>query len=112
MPSRPGRHEYLVNQIVGKIPVNPCLLAKSTGLTHRYQQFSGFPGFRHLLGWPDESRGIGMGRQLIAMGMGMGIMTGRKRRLWLRVVSCVRIGMIHGVVPFLLIVAFRVLAGM
>jgi len=39
--------------------------------------FSGFSGLRHLLGRLDRSRGIGMGRQLIAMGMGMGIMTGR-----------------------------------
>jgi hypothetical protein len=53
-----------------------------------------------------------MGRQLIAMGMGMGIMPGSKRRLWLRVVSCVRKGMIHGVVLFPLNVAFLVLAGM
>ena len=53
-----------------------------------------------------------MGRQLIAMGMGVGIMPGRKRRFGLRVVGCVGIGMIHGVVLFPLIVALLVLAGM
>jgi len=53
-----------------------------------------------------------MGRQLIAMGMGMGIMPRSERRFCLRVVSCMGGGMIHGVVPFPLNVAFLVLAGM
>jgi hypothetical protein len=52
-----------------------------------------------------------MGRQLIAMGMGMGIMPGRKGRLGLRVVGRVGMRMIHGVVMVLLIVAVLVLAG-
>jgi hypothetical protein len=53
-----------------------------------------------------------MGRQFIAVGMGMGIMPGRKHRFCLRVVGRVGIGMVHGVVLFPLIVAFLVLAGM
>jgi hypothetical protein len=51
-----------------------------------------------------------MGRQLIAMGMGMGIMTGRECRLWLWLVGTVGVGRIHGVVPFPLDIAFLVLA--
>jgi hypothetical protein len=42
--------------------------------------------------------GIGMGRQLIAMGMG--IMPGRKRRFCLWVMCSVRIRVIHGMVLF------------
>jgi hypothetical protein len=44
----------------------------------------GFFGLRHLFGWLDCRGRVGMGRQLIAMGMGMGIMPGRQRRfdLW------------------------------
>ncbi|WP_394698814.1 hypothetical protein [uncultured Methanoregula sp.] len=53
-----------------------------------------------------------MGRQLIAMGMGMDIMPGRKNWFYLRMVSCMGTGLIHGVVLFPLIVAFLVLAGM
>jgi len=54
-----------------------------------------------------------MVRQLIAMGTGMGIVPGgREGRFDLRVMGRVRIRMIHGVVMFLLIVAFFVLAGM
>jgi hypothetical protein len=53
-----------------------------------------------------------MGRQLIAMGMGMGIMPGRKRRFYLRVVGCVGIRMINGGGMFLLVVTYFVLAGM
>ena len=52
-----------------------------------------------------------MGRQLIAMGMGMGIMPWRQRRFGLRVVGRVRIRMIHGMVMFLLLMTFLVLAG-
>jgi hypothetical protein len=51
-----------------------------------------------------------MGPQLITMGMGMGIMPGSEIRFFLRVVSCMRMGMIHGVVFVHLIVAFLVLA--
>jgi hypothetical protein len=51
-----------------------------------------------------------MGRQLIAMGMGMGIVPGRQRRFLLRVMGCVRVWMIHGVMMFLLIMTFLVLA--
>lgn len=53
-----------------------------------------------------------MSRQFIAMGMGMGIMPGREDRFDLRVMGCVRIWMIHGVVMFLLIMTFLVLAGL
>jgi hypothetical protein len=53
-----------------------------------------------------------MGRQLITMGMGMGIMTGGQHRSGLRVVGRVGMRMIHGVVPVLLIVAFLVLTSM
>ncbi len=52
-----------------------------------------------------------MGRQLIAMGMGMSMMPGRKGRFYLRVVGRVGMRMIHGVVMVFLIVAFLVLAG-
>jgi len=51
-------------------------------------------------------------RQLIAMGMGMGIVPGRKCRFYLRVVGCMGIRVCHGVVVFLLMVAFPVLAGL
>jgi hypothetical protein len=53
-----------------------------------------------------------MGRQLIAMGMGMGIMPGRLNRSRLRVVGCVGIRVVHGVVVLLLIMAFLILAGL
>ena len=53
-----------------------------------------------------------MSRQFIAMGMGMGIMPGRKGWFWLGVVGRVGMRMIHRVVMFLLIVAFLVLAGL
>jgi hypothetical protein len=53
-----------------------------------------------------------MGRQLIAMGMGMGIMTGGQHRFCLRVVRRVGMRVVQGVVPVLLIMAFPVLAGM
>jgi hypothetical protein len=76
------------------------------------QQFSGFPGLRHLLGWLEGARRIGVGRQLIAMGVGMGIMPGRKRRFCLRVMGCVGRKMIRGVVLFPLIIAFLILAGL
>jgi hypothetical protein len=51
-----------------------------------------------------------MVRQLIAMGMGMGIVPGRQRRFYLRVMGCVRVWMIHGVMMFLLIMTSLVLA--
>jgi hypothetical protein len=51
-----------------------------------------------------------MGRQFVAMGVGVGIMPGRERRFCLRAVGCV--GRIHGVVVFPLNVAFLVLAVM
>jgi len=53
-----------------------------------------------------------MVRQLITMRMGMGIVTGSQRRFCLRMMGRVRIQMIHGVVMFLLIVAFLVLSGL
>jgi hypothetical protein len=53
-----------------------------------------------------------MGRQLIVMGMGMGIMTDRQGRFSLRVMCCVRIWVIHGTVLFPLIIALLILAGM
>jgi hypothetical protein len=51
-----------------------------------------------------------MGRQLITMGMGMGIMPGRECRLCLSMVRRMGIRMAHGVMFFLLIVTFLVLA--
>ena len=53
-----------------------------------------------------------MGRQLIAMGMGMGIMPGSKHRFCLRMVIRVGIRLAHGVMLFSLNVAFLVLAVM
>jgi hypothetical protein len=53
-----------------------------------------------------------MGRELIAMGVGMGIMPGREGRFCLRMVGRAGMRMIHGVVMVLLIVAFLVLAGL
>jgi len=50
-----------------------------------------------------------MGRELIAMGMGMGIMPGGKHRFCLRVVGCM--GSICGVVQFSFSVALLVLPG-
>lgn len=52
-----------------------------------------------------------MGRQFVAMGMGMGIMPWRERWFWLRFVGPVGSGMSHGVVPFTFDIAFLVLAG-
>ena len=51
-----------------------------------------------------------MGRQLIAMGMGMGIMPWRKCWLCLRVVGQVWLLVIHRVVTGITLVAFLVLA--
>ena len=51
-----------------------------------------------------------MVRELIAMGMGMCIMTGSQCRFCLRMMSRMRIRMIHRVVMFLLFVTFLVLA--
>jgi hypothetical protein len=53
-----------------------------------------------------------MGRQLITMGMGMGIVPVRHRRFCLRVVGCMGIRMAHGVMFSFFIVAFLVLAGL
>jgi hypothetical protein len=53
-----------------------------------------------------------MFRQLIAMGMGMGIMPGRQHRFCLRVVGCMGIRVAHGVMFFFFIMAFPVLAGL
>ncbi len=50
-----------------------------------------------------------MGRQFIAVGMGMGIMPGWEGRFGLRVVGRVGMRMIHGVVPVLFIVTLLVL---
>lgn len=52
-----------------------------------------------------------MGRQLIAMGMCVGFVPGVQCCFFLRVMGRVRVRVIHGVVMFLLIVAFLVLAG-
>ena len=51
-----------------------------------------------------------MVRQLIAVRMGMRIMTGSQCRFYLRMMSSMRIRMFHGVVMFLLVMAFLVLA--
>ncbi len=53
-----------------------------------------------------------MGRQLVAVGVGMGIMPGSERRFYLRVVGRVRLRMGLRVVQGLLVVALLVLAGM
>jgi hypothetical protein len=53
-----------------------------------------------------------MGRQLIAMGMGMGIVPEREGRSGLRVVGRVGMRMIHRVVPVLFLVTFLILAGL
>lgn len=53
-----------------------------------------------------------MGRQLIAMGVGMGIVPGGKGRFYQRAVGRVGIRVIHRVVVFLIVVAFLVLPGM
>ena len=50
--------------------------------------------------------------QLIAMGMGMGIVAGRHRRFCLRAVGRMGIRMAHRVMFFFFIVAFLVLAGL
>ena len=73
--------------------------------------FSGSSGPCHLLGGLEGARGIGMGRQFIPMGVGMGIMPGWEDVFYLRVVGRMGRGMGHGVVLLLLIVAFFVLAG-
>ncbi len=52
-----------------------------------------------------------MGRQLIAMGMGMCVMPGLKGRFGLRMVGRVGMRMIHGVVPVFFFVTLLVLAG-
>lgn len=52
-----------------------------------------------------------MGRQLVAMGMGMGIMPGSKHGFCLRVVGQVRLLMGFRMVLFILLVALLVLAG-
>jgi len=77
---------------------------------HGGSKRSGFSGLRHLLGGFDDRGRIGMGRQLIAMEMGMGIMPGWEGRFGLWVMGRVGMRMIHGVVPFVFIVAFLVLA--
>jgi hypothetical protein len=53
-----------------------------------------------------------MGRQLISMGMGMGIMPGREGWFYLRMVGRVGMRMIHGMMPVLFIVSLHVLAGL
>jgi hypothetical protein len=45
------------------------------------------------------------------MGMGMGIMPGGKGRFGLRVMGRMRVRVIHGVVMFLFLMTFLVLAG-
>jgi len=53
-----------------------------------------------------------MGRQLIAMGMGVGIMPGGEGRFCLRVVGRVGMRVIHGVVQVIFLVTYLVLAGL
>lgn len=53
-----------------------------------------------------------MGRQLIAMGMGMGIMPGREGRFCLRVVGRVGLRVIHRVVQVVFLITYLVLAGL
>lgn len=52
-----------------------------------------------------------MGLQLIAVGMGMGIMPGRKGRFWLRVMGWMRLRVNHRMVLRILVVALLVIAG-
>ncbi len=52
-----------------------------------------------------------MGRQLIAMGMGMCVMPGLEGRFGLRVMGRVGMQVIHGVVPVLFLMTLLVLAG-
>lgn len=51
-----------------------------------------------------------MGRQLIPMRMGMGIVPGRERRLYLRSVRRMGIRVAHGMMFFLALMAFLILA--
>lgn len=51
-----------------------------------------------------------MGRQFIAVGVGMGVMARSECRFCLRMVRCVGPGVIHGVVLFPFNIAFLVLA--
>ena len=53
-----------------------------------------------------------MGREIVAVGMGMGIMPWRKIRFWQRVMGRVGLRMNHGVVFGILIVALLIIAGM
>ena len=53
-----------------------------------------------------------MGRQLVAVRMGMGVVPGREGRFCLRVVGRVGMRVIEGVVPVLFDMALLVLAGM
>jgi hypothetical protein len=52
-----------------------------------------------------------MGRQLITMGVGMGIMPWSERRFHLLVVGRVRMQVIHRVVSGIFLIAFPVLSG-
>jgi hypothetical protein len=53
-----------------------------------------------------------MGRQFVSVGMGMGIMPGRKGRFWQRMMWRVGLRIDHGVVFGILIVALLIIAGM
>lgn len=53
-----------------------------------------------------------MGRQFIAMGMGMCIMPGGEGRFCLRVMSRVRLWVIHRVVQVIFLITYLVLAGL
>jgi hypothetical protein len=55
------------------------------------------PGLCRLLGGLDRGRRIRMVGQLIAMGMGMCVVPGRKSRLLLRLMCCLGMRMVHGV---------------
>jgi hypothetical protein len=52
-----------------------------------------------------------MGRQFVPVGMGMGIMPGRKDRFWQRVMGRVGLRMDHGVVFGILIVTLLIITG-
>ena len=53
-----------------------------------------------------------MGRQLVAMRMGMGIVPRGERWFYLRVMGCMGRGMVHGMMPFTPGIACFVLAGL
>lgn len=96
----------------GRQTMNHPSASVCPSIRDRHPFFLRFPGLCHLLGGPDRPGGIGVGRQIIAMRICVGVMPGRECRFFLRVMRRVRIRMAHGVVFFLLLVAFTVLTSL